>query len=66
MPDLPELLAEIFSWLSQTDLTRVARVCHLWSSLALDVIWQKIPELKYLINVYSPLTQWGLTTEGVS
>ncbi|KAG8948071.1 hypothetical protein FRC04_010113, partial [Tulasnella sp. 424] len=56
---VPELLAAVFSWLSHANLTSVARVCRFWSTLALDIIWEKIPELRYLVGTYSPLVQWG-------
>ncbi|KIO31648.1 hypothetical protein M407DRAFT_19387 [Tulasnella calospora MUT 4182] len=61
---VPELLAAIFSWLSRADLTTVARVSRRLSSISLDIIWKTIPELKYLISTYRPLTQLGLTKEG--
>ncbi|KAG9022568.1 hypothetical protein FS837_006287, partial [Tulasnella sp. UAMH 9824] len=63
--NVPELLVAIFSWLSKGDLTQVARVSRLLSSLSLDIIWETIPELKYLVSTYRPLTQQGITKEGI-
>ncbi|KAG8948068.1 hypothetical protein FRC04_010110 [Tulasnella sp. 424] len=52
---LPELLSIIFSSLEAADLARAARVCQLWSSVALDRLWECIPDIDRLINVYSRL-----------
>lgn len=51
---LPELLTVIFSSLGQADLARAARVCQLWSPIALDFLWEGICNLDCLINAYSP------------
>ncbi|KIO15531.1 hypothetical protein M407DRAFT_34876 [Tulasnella calospora MUT 4182] len=54
---VPELLVTIFSWLSKADLARVARVCRFWTPFALEKIWETIPDLQYLMKLYSIIAQ---------
>lgn len=49
---VPELLATIFLWLSRADLASVARVCRFWSPVALDILWQLIPDLDCLLSTF--------------
>ncbi|KAG8948067.1 hypothetical protein FRC04_010109 [Tulasnella sp. 424] len=52
---LPELVSVIFSNLNRADLARAEKVCQLWSFVALDWLWECIPDIDGLINVYSQL-----------
>ena len=34
-----------------------ARVCKLWSDIALDILWREIDELYILFRILAPLTK---------
>ena len=44
---LPELLLDILHLADNHSVAQAARVCHLWSSLALDVLWGRTPVKLY-------------------
>lgn len=45
-----ELLMIVLSHLRKHDLAMVARVCRLWSSAALDLLWESITGLSALLK----------------
>lgn len=53
---IAELLALIFSFLEDKSVARAARVCRLWSDVALDTLWHTIHDLRPLLNLLAPLT----------
>lgn len=48
---LPEILNIVFSFCSNNDLTSAARVCKIWSELALDRIWADMTSMVPLYTV---------------
>ena len=51
----PEVLDMIFKNLDDKDLANAARVCRLWSPIALDVLWREIEDLKVLLQLLAPM-----------
>lgn len=49
--ETPELLDLILSGLELRDNAQNARVCKLWSQVALDSLWKEVDDLKPLFNV---------------
>lgn len=52
---ITELLNIIFKSLSTLDLSHVARVCHVWSDVALDALWREPEDLHALFAILAPL-----------
>ena len=44
---LPELLLDVLHLADNHSVAQATRVCHLWSSLALDVLWGRTPVKLY-------------------
>lgn len=45
---IPELVTIILSHATKADCAHGARVCRLWNSVALDFVWQDLPEFSPL------------------
>ncbi|KAG8984805.1 hypothetical protein FRB95_007340 [Tulasnella sp. JGI-2019a] len=53
---IPEILLEIFTMLSTTDLVRAAQTCKTWAEPALDTKWRtRMIKLSYLLSTLAPL-----------
>ncbi|THH17422.1 hypothetical protein EW146_g3381 [Bondarzewia mesenterica] len=47
--NIPEVILIVFSYLDQSSNARNARVCKLWSEIALDAVWHKIDNLPMIL-----------------
>ncbi|KAH8101062.1 hypothetical protein DFH11DRAFT_1751534 [Phellopilus nigrolimitatus] len=55
---MPELLGTIFLFSDQSSQARCARVCRLWSPIALETLWKVVYSMKDLFSLISPLYVW--------
>lgn len=56
---IPEILAIIFSSIDRRSLYSSALVCHSWSYIALDELWNSMPYLLPLLKVLAPMKKVG-------
>ena len=56
---IPELLHLIFGFLSKKCNVSNARVCKLWSEIALDVIWREVDNLVHMFTALKPIIDLG-------
>ncbi|KAG8899098.1 hypothetical protein FRC00_001893 [Tulasnella sp. 408] len=52
---LPELMLPTIKTLDSTDLHSAALVCHMWSEIALDYLWETAVSLAPLLNTLAPM-----------
>ncbi|KAH8109631.1 hypothetical protein DFH11DRAFT_910955 [Phellopilus nigrolimitatus] len=52
---LLDVLQLIFRCSAKSDLSHCARVCKLWSGIALDELWRKLCDLKPLFSILAPI-----------
>lgn len=58
---IAELVNTIFTFSSRRNNARNARVCKLWSEIALKMIWSTVVDLHALFSILAPLTVDGST-----
>jgi len=54
---IPELLDMVFQYLDPCSNAMNARVCKIWSEIALDSLWKEVDDLKRLFNLLAPLAE---------
>ena len=59
---IPEIVGMICDMCDQGDASRAARICRAWSEIALDRVWQDLPDIIYLLQLLHPLVE---TEEGL-
>ena len=52
---MADILIRIFSYTHQKDAARSARVCKLWSDVALDRLWRHVVHISHLFELLSPI-----------
>ena len=52
---MPELLDLIFGCLGHCDNASNARVCRVWSDVALDLLWREVDDLPRVFQLLAPI-----------